>query len=186
MGNIRLRPYTLDDAPSLYAAAKESWPDVYQWLPWCHPEYKLEEAENWLAEKIQKGQKGTEFEFAILDSDGSFLGGCGLNGIDWKNKIANLGYWIRLSAMGQGIAATAVALLAKWGFENTDLIHLEIKCAVGNIRSQRVAEKSGAKKEGIRESSLEIHGKMHDAVVFVIKRDNSEQGATLDTNKRCQ
>jgi ribosomal-protein-serine acetyltransferase len=184
MKNIRIRLYELDDAPALHEAAKESCPDVYRWLPWCHPEYKIKETEEWLAEQIEKRQEGTEFEFAILNSDGSYLGGCGLNGIDWEQKTANLGYWVRSSAMGQGIAVDAVELLSKWGFENTDLMRLEIKCAVENVRSQRVAEKAGAVREGIRKSCLEIHGKKHNAVVFVIKKDViTEQSASPDRDK---
>lgn len=65
----------------------------------------------------------------------------------------------------------AVKLLSKWGFENTDLMRFEIKCAVENVRSQRVAEKTGAIREGIRKSCLEIHGKKHDAVVSTVERN---------------
>ena len=187
MGNIRIRPYKLNDAPALYEAAKESCPDVYQWLPWCHPEYKIEEAENWLAEQVQKRQEGTEFEFAILNGDGFYLGGCGLNWIDRKQKIADLGYWVRSSAMGQGVAVHAVKLLSKWGFDNTDLMRLEIKCAVEHVRSQRVAEKAGAVKEGIRKACLDIHGKKHDAFVFVIERNKkTEHFAAPDTALPCR
>ena len=171
MNEIHIRSYELRDALSLFEAAKESSPEVYKWLPWCHPEYRLQESEDWIAQQVRNRQEGTDFEFAILDNEGAYLGGCGLNQIDWKHKTANLGYWVRSSAMGQGIAARAVKLLSKWGFENTDLTRLEIKCAVGNVRSQRVAEKAGAVREGIRQSCLETHGKKHNAVVFYIERD---------------
>lgn len=182
MTDIAIRFYELDDASELYEAARESVFEVYKWLPWCHPEYGIKESEVWLAEQVEKRQEGIEFAFAIVDSDGSYLGGCGLNEIDYKQKTANLGYWIRSSAMGQGIATKAVARLSAWGFKNTDLIRLEIKCAVKNARSQRVAEKSGAVREGIRKSCLDIHGKKHDAVVFVIKRNKTtEQGAAPDS-----
>ncbi|PIE35100.1 hypothetical protein CSA56_05510 [candidate division KSB3 bacterium] len=170
MNDIQIRFYERDDAPALYEAAMESVSDVYQWLPWCHPEYNMTETEEWLADQVQKRQDGMEFQFLISDSRGTFLGGCGLNQIDWERKIANLGYWIRSSAMGQGIAVKAVELLSNWCFEHTDLITLEIKCAVGNVRSQRVAEKAAAVREGIRPSCLEIHGKKHDAVIFSIQK----------------
>ena len=170
MNDIQIRPYELDDAPALYEAAKESCSDVYRWLPWCHPEYRIEDSEEWIADQVRKQQEGTEFEFAILDGDGNYLGGCGLNDIDVKDRTANLGYWVRSSAMGHGVAARAVELLSKWGFENTDLVRLEIKCAVENVRSQRVAEKAGAAREGIRKACVEIHGKKHDAVVFSMQK----------------
>ena len=173
MNDIQLRPYGLNDASVLYEAAKESISDVFQWLPWCHPEYKIEESEKWLADQVQKRHDKTEFDFAILDSDGTLLGGCGLNQIDRNQKTANLGYWVRSSAMGQGIAVKAVELLSNWGFENTDLIRFEIKCAVENVRSQRVAEKAGAVRDGIRKSCLELHGKKHDAVIFSINKEKT-------------
>ena len=173
MLNIQIRPYKPEDAPALYEAARESILDVYRWLPWCHPAYNINESKAWLAKQTQKRQEGTQFAFAILDGAGNYLGGCGLNQIDRKQKIANLGYWVRSSAMGQGVAVKAVKLLARWGFENTDLIRFEIKCAVENMRSQRVAEKAGAIREGIRKSCLEIHGKKHDAVVFMVEKNKS-------------
>jgi len=54
-------------------------------------------------------------------------------------------------------------------------MQLEIKCAVENMRSQRVAEKAGAVREGVRESCLDIHGKKHDAVVFLIERNKNTE-----------
>jgi RimJ/RimL family protein N-acetyltransferase len=177
MDDIQIRPYELDDASVLYEAARESISDVYQWLPWCHPEYKIEESKEWIADQVQKRKDKTEIEFAILDSDGAYLGGCGLNQIDKNQKTANLGYWVRSSAMGQGIAVRGVELLSTWGFENTDLMRLEIKCAVENVRSQRVAEKAGAVREGIRQSCLELHGKKHDAVIFSIQKGKSPNKA---------
>jgi ribosomal-protein-serine acetyltransferase len=170
MNDIRIRFYKLDDVNTLYEAARESISNVYQWLPWCHPQYTIEESKKWIADQIQKRQNKLEFEFVILDNNDIFLGGCGLNQIDWDRKSANLGYWVRSSAMGEGVAVKAVQLLSKWGFENTDLARLEIKCAIENVRSQRVAEKAGANKEGIKASSLELHGKKHDAIIYSLKK----------------
>jgi len=171
MNDIKIRFYELDDVNALYEAARESILDVYQWLPWCHPEYKIEESEAWIADQIQKRQNKSEFEFVILDNNDTFLGGCGLNQINWDKKSANLGYWIRSSAMGKEIAVKAVKLLSKWGFENTDLARLEIKCAVENIRSQRVAEKTKASKVGIQSDCININGKKHDAIVYTIQKE---------------
>ena len=167
---IKIRPYNLDDAYALYEAAKESGADIYQWMPWCHPGYRLAEAEDWLSLQMKNQATGIEYEFAILNQTDFFLGGCGLNEIDWDKKTANLGYWVRSSATGQGVAVRAVGLLADWAFDCTELTHLEIKCAVDNIRSQRVAEKAGAAREGIRPACIEFHAKKHDAVIYSIRK----------------
>ena len=168
--NIAIRPYALDDAPRFFDAAKESSPEVFPWLPWCRPEYSLAEACEWIEKQMPLFAERAAFAFAIVAADGRYLGGCGLNQIDPIHRRANLGYWVRTSAAGRGVASAAARLLAAWAFANTDLVRLEIVAAVGNQASQRVAEKAGAWREGIARSRLLLHGVPHDAVVYSIVR----------------
>jgi ribosomal-protein-serine acetyltransferase len=169
--DIALRPYALEDAPRLFEAARESSAEVYPWLPWCRPEYTLDEARDWIAKQVQLFSERSSFAFVVTGAGGQFLGGCGLNQLDPLHRRANLGYWVRTSAAGRGIATAAVRQLAAWAFEHTDLFRLEIVVAVGNAASIRVAEKAGALREGIARSRLVIHGVPHDAVVFSIVRE---------------
>jgi RimJ/RimL family protein N-acetyltransferase len=99
-----------------------------------------------------------------------------LNQIDEAHRTANLGYWVRTSAAGQGVTSQAVRLLAEWAFANTNLERLEIVAAVGNVRSQRVAEKADALREGLLRSRLYLHGQPHDAVVYSIIRTPAVAG----------
>ena len=167
---ISIRPYRADDAPALYEAAVESVNEVFPWLEWCHPGYALEEAEAWTGSRGALFAEGTEYNFVIVDAEGGFLGGCGLNQINRHLRFANLGYWVRSSKAGQGVAPAAARLLAGFAFAETDLVRLEIVCAVGNRRSQRAAEKSGALREGVLHDRLFFHGQPHDAVVYAILR----------------
>ena len=165
--NILLRPYRPDDAASVYEAARESVNEVGIWLPWCHAGYTLAESKKWIKTCGENWNKGTAYEFAVLDSQtGRYLGGCGLNHIDPAYKTTNLGYWVRSGSTGHGIATTAAMLLARFGFVQLHLNRIEIIVAVENSRSQRVAEKAGAKHEGILRNRIPINGLVHDAVVF--------------------
>jgi ribosomal-protein-serine acetyltransferase len=167
---ISIRPYRADDATALFAAARESVNEIFPWLEWCHPGYSLAEAEAWAGSREKLFAEGVEYAFAIVDSEGTFLGGCGLNQINRVHRFANLGYWVRTSQAGRGVAPAAVRLVAGFAFAETDLVRLEIVCAVGNRRSQRVAEKSGAVREGVLHDRLLFHGKPHDAVMYAILR----------------
>ncbi len=167
---IRLRRYDAADAEALHAAAEESVAEVFPWLPWCHPGYSLEEAQQWAASCEQPFVDGREYHFVIVDSIGRFLGACGLNQINPINRFANLGYWVRTSQTGRGVAPAAIRRLATFAFTETDLQRLEIVCAVGNHRSQRAAEKAGAQREGILRARLFLHGQSHDAVMYAIVR----------------
>ena len=172
--SISIRPYMPADAPALFEAARESVADVNLWLPWCHAGYQLCDAETWIASQVEAFAARREFAFLIEDSAGRFLGGCGLNHISELHRLANLGYWVRTSRAGQGIAAQAVRLVAEWAFANTNLERLEIVVAVGNTRSERVAVKSGAQREGLLRSRLYFHEQPHDAVMYSLVRPARE------------
>src|SRR5438093_10933475 len=83
-----------------------------------------------------------------------------------KHKIANLGYWVTRTAMGQCYAPAATRLLARFGFEQLGLNRIEIVVAGGNIPSQRAAEKAGAIHEGVLRARLSIPDTVHAAVIF--------------------
>jgi RimJ/RimL family protein N-acetyltransferase len=86
--------------------------------------------------------------------------------------MANLGYWVRTSAAGRGVATNATRAAARFGFEQLGLRRIEIVAAVDNIPSQRVAEKAGAVREGILRQRLLIRGKSMDAVLFSLVRED--------------
>jgi RimJ/RimL family protein N-acetyltransferase len=160
----------MSDAAFIWEAVRESLTELHPWMPWCHPGYAIEETRSWLTVQVQAFQQRTAFEFAVAGGDGRYLGGCGLNQIDALNQRANLGYWVRASATGRGVATDAVTLVREWGFAHTDLVRLEVLIAVGNSASRRVAEKCGAVYEGTLRSRLLVHGVRHDAAMYAFIR----------------
>lgn len=167
---IGIRPYRAEDADQLYEAVQESVAEVFPWLPWCRPDYSLEDAREWARTRAELFEQGVEYNFVDLDESARFLGAGGLDDINKVNRYANVGYWVRSSATGRGVATALVAHVATFAFRQTDLVRLEILAATGNLASQRVAEKVGAIREGILHDRLLLHGKLHDAVLFSIVR----------------
>jgi ribosomal-protein-serine acetyltransferase len=165
-GNVLLRPYRMNDVDKLFRAVRESIKEMSVWLPFAHENYSIKESKDWIKKRPKEWKKGITYDFAIFDTQsGDLIGGCGLNEIHESNRRANLGYWVRTSCTGKGIAVAATRLLAKWGFEVLKLKRIEIYVAVGNQRSLRVAEKVGAKREGILRSRINVRDVMHDAVM---------------------
>jgi RimJ/RimL family protein N-acetyltransferase len=169
---VRIRLYEPADADDILAAALESVADMNRWMPWCHPGYSLQESKDWLDDQKMKRKSKDSFEFAILGRGDAYLGGCGLNRIDKEYQTANLGYWVRSSATGQGVAPEAARQLIEWAFANTELNRLEILCAEDNTRSQRVAEKIGATREGLLRCRLILNKEIHNAIVYAVVRDD--------------
>ena len=166
----QIRRYRLDDAAVVAEAARESVNEIQPWMPWCHPDFSVDESRAWLEANVPAFDAGTAFEFAIVSPDGKYLGGCGLNQIDALNNRANLGYWVRSTDTRRGVATAAVRALRDWAFDHTSLIRLEIVVAVGNIPSQRVAAKVGAVREGLLHKRLLLHGAVHDATMFSLTK----------------
>ena len=166
-GNIIVRPYRPDDIPALFEAARSSIPELSVWMPWCHPDYSIEETKSFILSRPEQWAKDAEYGFGVFSrEDGRFLGGVGVNFINRVHHMANLGYWVRSSETGRGVAARASRLVAQFGFEQLALQRIEILAATGNMASQRVAEKAGAIKEGVLRNRLRLHGQPVDAVLY--------------------
>lgn len=165
--SVVLRPYHPSDVDALFRAARESIAEVHPWLPWCHPAYERKESEEWVGQQQGLWIGDSAFDFVVEDADsGRFLGGCGISGISWLHRYANLGYWVRTSSVGSGVATAAARLAARFGFEELGLERLELVVEPGNAASIRVAEKLGAVREGLLRSRLRIGSAQRDALMF--------------------
>jgi RimJ/RimL family protein N-acetyltransferase len=161
---VLLRIPRPSDAEALCSAALESVDEVGGWLPWCHAAYSRADADAWISACLHAWQREESYPFFIFDRDGSTLvGGCALNEIDRPRLRANLGYWIRSSRMGLGLATAASRLAVRFALETLAMQRVEIVAAVENLASQRVAAKLGAVREGLLRNRLRIRDKPHDA-----------------------
>lgn len=170
-----IRRYVLADARFLCEAARESIEHVYPFLPWCHPEYSIDDSRSWIRSVEPEWKAGNQYSFAIYDSPAHnrLLGGCGLNRID-EHPVMNLGYWVRTSELGSGIAPEATRALANFAFEHLNVARIEIVMSVRNDASRRVAEKVGAAYEGKLANRLAIHGKLHDAYMYSLTQQTTD------------
>jgi ribosomal-protein-serine acetyltransferase len=167
---VRIRLYTLADVAEMTRAARESFPDVSPWMPWCHADYSASDAAAWVGATLAAHRDGTGHEFAIVDEDDRYAGGCGISQVNRYSGVANLGYWVRSSATGRGIASAAVMQLIPWVFRNTALHRLDIVVATANVRSQRVAEKIGAARDAVLRKRTLVNGRPADAILYSVLR----------------
>ena len=164
---VKIRRYCADDIPLLFEAARESTNELSAWVSWCQPNYTVEDSRAFILSRETAWDQKTVFAFAVFDASSNlFLGGVGVNQINRNHNFANLGYWVRSSQTGRGVATAATILAAEFGFEDVGLNRIEILTATGNVASQRVAEKAGAKKEGILRNRLLLHNRPQDAVMY--------------------
>lgn len=166
-GVVTLRPYEFGEENELYAAVQESLPELYPWMSWATDRYTRTVARNFIAITRAEWSRGTLYSFAVTNAEsGEFLGGCGLSHFHPVYKFCNLGYWVRTSKHGKGIAGRAAKLAANFAFERANAIRAEIVIAAGNEASKRVAEKIGAHYEGFLYNRITVRETVHDAYMF--------------------
>jgi RimJ/RimL family protein N-acetyltransferase len=163
---VILRRCVSEDADGLFKAIRESTEELSPWLAWCHPDYQLSETQQWISQQMEFWDQGKEYSFTIRNQREHLVGCCGLNHLKPEDKVANLGYWVRSGNTGKGYATAATELLARFAFDQLDARRVEIVAAVGNIPSQRVAERAGAKREGVLRNRLFLQEKSHDGIMY--------------------
>lgn len=168
---VELRPLmrsTALDPNAFLAAARESGVALARWMPWYHANYGLEDVERWFAEADRMWQQRIAFPMAIVESaDGRLLGGVGLHDIQlYGKREAEMGYWVRRTACGQGVAATAIRAMASFGVNELGLIRVSIRIRLDNRSSRRAAERAGARFEGVLRHGLLAGEARFDAAVY--------------------
>ena len=167
VGSILMRTYRATDVEAVYEAVRESVKEIMPWMPWCHENFSMEESASYVLSRDEAWEREEEYAFAICDAGaGRLLGSCGLNQFNRAYQFCSLGYWVRTSAAGRGVAPTAARRLAQFGLEELSLQRIQIVMAVGNAASRRVAEKAGAKQEGVLRKRLLVRGQTQDAFMY--------------------
>ena len=135
-------------------------------------DYQEQYARNFIAASEANRMRGEALEVAVAAAtDGSLLGSVGLIKLDFANLRGEVGYWIVPHARGRGVATAAVRLISGVAFHALGLERLDLLAATGNDASQRVAERTGFRREGVLRSYLaNKEGGRDDAVMFGLMR----------------
>lgn len=167
---VTLRPIEQVDPAVILAAVNESYRELAPWMPWCTPEFGIADVTRFQQGAASDRSEGLGYAFGIFDADELYCGTCGINAVN-VNRYANLGYWVRTSRTGSGLATAAVRELAAWVFQHTDLYRLEIVMAEGNLASQRVAARAGAVREAVLRQRVLLPSGQADAVMYRLLRE---------------
>lgn len=159
-----LRPFKKGDEKSL--AKNVNNRKINEMVSLIPYPYSLKDAKKWVAFNLNeyKKEKPLNINF-VIDINGEVAGSIGLRGIK-ENHKAEVGYWLAEQYWGGGIMTSALKLITKFGFEELKLKRIQLEAYSFNKASQRVAEKSGYKLEGILRKSVKKGDKFLDACMF--------------------
>lgn len=174
---LRLRSPRRSDSGLLHEAIEETLEQLVPYLPWARPDHSLAETRRYLRASRTAWTRRTSFEFLIeAPADGRILGVASLHRIDWLRRSAGIGYWIRRTRTGEGLATEAAGALIAHAFD-TRLIHrIEALVAPANKPSQRVVEKLGFTREGLARDIEFIDGAFLDHFQYSLLSRDARRG----------
>jgi ribosomal-protein-alanine N-acetyltransferase len=126
--------------------------------------------------------QGTGAAFFIFEmASGRLMGGITIGNIRYGvAQSGQIGYWIGQRHAGKGYMPEALKLVSRYAFDTLRLHRVEAACIPDNIRSIRVLEKAGFRREGLLRSYLRINGSWHDHYLYALIADDPGAATTKD------
>jgi len=175
--HVLLRPYRAGDAEQVFAAVDESRDHLRPWVSWVDNNRTVDEVRDYCIRSQASWLLRTELVLGIFDAvSGRYLGGTGLHNLDWELRAFEIGYWLRVSAIGHGYATESTRLLADFALSRLQARRVTLRCDARNDASRRVAERAGFMLEGrLRNAAIALDGAVSDELVFAVVPDVDEQ-----------
>ncbi len=169
---VSIRPLKFSDGPDIYENVKDK--EIVTWTVSIPHPYPKDGALKFIRKARYNIKKKRSYAFGIvLKETGALIGVIELMAFDWKNKNAEIGYWLGRKYWGEGLMTEAVRLILKFGFGNLGLHRIYAKLFEDNTGSVRILEKSGFKLEGRMREERYRYGKWHDALRYGILESES-------------
>ena len=182
-----LRCWEPRDAALLKDAVDSSLDHLREWMPWAHDDpQSLDEKVELLRVFRGNFDLGKDFVYGIFSPDESeALGGAGLH-TRVGDGAFEIGYWVRASRVGRGIATTAAAALTRVGIELGGADRIEIRVDPGNETSCRIPRRLGYREEGILRRRLPTADgtPRRDVVVFSLLAEELAGSSATATQLR--
>ncbi|CAN5900117.1 hypothetical protein BH23ACT10_BH23ACT10_10470 [soil metagenome] len=139
--SVTLRCWVDDDLDEQLSAIHESMDALTPWMPWADG-YTRHDGVEFLTRMRTAWDAGTEFGYAVVDTDDVVLGSVGLHARIGVGGL-EIGYWIRSSAQRRGTATRAAALATAAAFDTDGVTHTEIRHDRDNELSGRIPRRLG-------------------------------------------
>ncbi|MFW9878363.1 MAG: GNAT family N-acetyltransferase [Candidatus Thorarchaeota archaeon] len=125
----------------------------------------VKDEEKWLKDCPKRRKNNYSYDYSIFYNN-KLVGGIGIKINQHEQYIGEIGYFVDKNYWNKGIATAAVKKAEKIGFNKLRLKRIEIRININNKASQKVAIKSGYKKEGTLKKAMELKGKYYDAILY--------------------
>ncbi len=167
---VRLRTLTAADAPAFARHVAADRLRLREFLGWPDVTAEVEGARDFLGR--YEAQEDGRVVVAGAWRGEELLGGALLMRHDEANANVELGIWVVSAAAGQGVAPAACRALLRHSRAVLRAERVVWRCAPGNVRSRRLAERLGFVFEGTARSDYRLRdGRLSTDVLSLVHEE---------------
>lgn len=171
-----LRHIGVDDAPPLHRLIELNKADLLPVLDWPRFVDTQAHTQAFCVSSEAARQDRKSATYGVWHGE-ALQGVVSFNVVHHAMKGGDIGYWLGSAARGKGTASAAVGAMIR-AFSDADLVHhCVIKCATGNDRSRKLAERLGFFREGVLSKAEKIGDVVHDQYVYSLNARREAAGA---------
>ena len=170
---LHLELTAMHHADRLFELVKKNSELFSRWLVWVESTKTVHDTRTFIQSAMNNYSNHQEVNCVIV-YDEVVVGDIALLGMGRKHngtKQGELGYWLDSDYHGKGIMHRCAKKMIEIGFNYYDLDKILLRCAVANNRSCNVAQKLGFTLEGHIRDDILINGKMLDANLYGLLRE---------------
>lgn len=140
--DISLDLLHLQDTKDLFELVEQNRAYLRAWLPWLDTVHSLQDQERFIQNTHQQWAAKQALSLGIWHQQ-QLVGVTSFRVFDWKNHIAEIGYWLDAAHQDQGIVTRACQAMIDIAFHTLGLKSVMILCATGNQKSQAIPLRLG-------------------------------------------
>jgi ribosomal-protein-serine acetyltransferase len=171
---IRLKEPMTHYAEELALGISQDYEYLNEFCPSPAAANSTEEAKK-LIESYCEWNRTLQGLYSLILVENNIAGVFQLNRLDLINSTTEFGYWIFSKYQGKGLINKCCKAMLEYVFDELKFNRVEIKCAVENVKSQKIPEKFGFTREGILRQNQMLGEKWIDSILYSLLREEWEK-----------
>lgn len=169
---LLLRPYVLEDAPTMFEnwASRADNVTYVTWPPHESVAFTKQLLKEWIASYENPGF--FHWVIALKEQPEVVIGDISVIHTNPSTQSCELGYILSQDYWGQGLMTEALQAVIAFLFQEVHINRITADHAVDNPASGRVMEKAGMKYEGTFRQAVNLKGKLVDVSAYAILKED--------------
>jgi ribosomal-protein-serine acetyltransferase len=164
---VVLKMLGIDQAAMIFSEVDANRDYLRRFLGWVDSTIHVRDTEQFIQRALSKSIQLESLTLGVWYKN-MLVGLVGFHEIDFLNRSSSIGYWLSEKHQGKGVMARSVQTLVDYGINELRLHRIEIRCAVSNVKSQKIPLKMGFFYEATLKEACWVNGHFLDLHVYTL------------------